>query len=152
MILMLDFDGVLHPDPCPGGDLLFCRLPVLEEVLREFPAVEIVITSTWRQTRSLSELKEFFSPDIAQRIIGATPNWQDHAELAEQIGPSYIRSVEIEAWLRIRGQPWLQWLALDDKRHWFRPFCENLVLSDPATGLTASTALELRRRFTMEKI
>ena len=149
---MLDFDGVLHPDPCPAGDLFFCRLPVLEEVLREFPSVEIVITSTWRSTRSLSELKDFFSSDIAQRVIGATPKWQDHPDLSARIGPSYLRSIEIEGWLRSDGKPWLNWVALDDKRHWFRPFSKNLVLCDPATGLTAATAFELRRRFSMERI
>lgn len=151
MILMLDFDGVLHPDPCPADEPFFGHVPMLEEVLQEFPNVEIVITSTWRATRNLEQLKEIFSANIARRVIGLTPQWQDHAELAATIGPSYIRSIEIEAWLRSRGEPWLNWIALDDKRYWFRPFCKNLVTCNPETGLSAENVTELRRHFTERK-
>lgn len=34
MILFLDFDGVTHPEFCSYDDY-FCRLPLIEEVLRE---------------------------------------------------------------------------------------------------------------------
>ena len=55
MIVFLDFDGVLHPEfdpddperPKQNSDL-FCRLPLIEAVLREFSQVEIVISSAWR--------------------------------------------------------------------------------------------------------
>ncbi len=40
MYLFLDFDGVTHPQPCLQ-DSAFCRLPLIEEVLREFPMVKI---------------------------------------------------------------------------------------------------------------
>ena len=48
MILFLDFDGVLHPEPCDEDGEPFCNLPALEAILRDFPAVEIVISSMWR--------------------------------------------------------------------------------------------------------
>jgi hypothetical protein len=146
MILMLDFDGVLHPDPCHDMSLLFCRLPMLEEVLCENPHVEIVISSTWRAGRSIDELRSFFSPSIARRLIGVTPSWRDHEELAALIGPTYIRSIEIEAWLRSTDKPWRTWVALDDKPYWFRPFCKNLLTCDPRTGLSQETAIKLRQR------
>ncbi|WP_419177868.1 HAD domain-containing protein [Janthinobacterium lividum] len=147
MILFLDFDGVLHGDPCTDQTLLFCRLPLLEAVLREAPAVEIVITSTWRARRSLQQLKSFFSPDTADKVIGVTPLSQDHQELARLIGPTHVRTIEIEAWLRASGRPWSQWIALDDKRYWFRPFCKNLICCDLRTGLSKEDMDELRRRF-----
>ncbi|MDP3172795.1 MAG: HAD domain-containing protein, partial [Polaromonas sp.] len=48
MIAFLDFDGVLHPEDTNSKNQLFCRLPLVEEVLREFPRAEIVISSAWR--------------------------------------------------------------------------------------------------------
>lgn len=36
MILFLDFDGVLHPEPSLAKDA-FCRLPLIEEILQDFP-------------------------------------------------------------------------------------------------------------------
>lgn len=146
MILMLDFDGVLHPEPCRDPRLHFTRLPMLEGVVREFPHVEIVITSTWREQRNLEELRSIFSADIAHRVIGATPSCNDHVELAEAIGPTYRRSIEIEAYLRATGTPWSPWLALDDKPYWFRPFCKNLILCNPKMGITETTLDEMRKR------
>ena len=52
MILFLDFDGVLHPegeDHILNGGADFCFLPRLETLLREFPFVKIVISSSWRE-------------------------------------------------------------------------------------------------------
>ena len=52
MILFLDFDGVLHPegeDHIFKGGVDFCFLPRLEALLREFPQVKIVISSSWRE-------------------------------------------------------------------------------------------------------
>lgn len=152
MILFLDFDGVLHPDPCSDESLLLSELPLLESVLHDCQHVDVVITSTWRLKRSITRLRDLFSPSLRERIIDVTPERRDFQDLAETIGHTYQRSIEIEAWLRSSREPWRPWIALDDRPEWFRPFCKNLVRCDPATGLTASTALELRRRFTLGKI
>lgn len=67
MLLFLDFDGVLHPqydgEPTPVSEL-FCHLPRFESILQDFPSVEIVISSTWRNQFTLEELRSRFSPDI----------------------------------------------------------------------------------------
>lgn len=146
MILFLDFDGVLHPDPCWDEAILLQHLPRLESVLRDFPAVEIVISSTWRDTRTLDQLRSYFSPDIAARIIDVTPNWRDLTDLCEILGSTYVRQVEIEGWLRASGRPWEQWVALDDKAYWFRPFLPNLIRCDASTGLSIDVELELRKK------
>ena len=70
--LFMDFDGVTHPEPC-FKDTMFCQLPFIEEVIREFQPVEIVISSSWREHYSLCELQDMFSPDIGRRIVGMTP-------------------------------------------------------------------------------
>ena len=76
MILFLDFDGVLHPwDPKTNLNekQMFSLKPLLENTLRNFPDVEIVITSSWRQKYSLEKLRHLFSAEFSSRIIGVTP-------------------------------------------------------------------------------
>jgi hypothetical protein len=104
---------------------LLAHLPALETVLRARPAVEVVISSTWRSTRTLDELRAIFSDDIATRIIGVTPQWRDFQDDANW--GTYVRQAEIEAWLRTNGRAWEEWVAIDDQRALFRPFCKNLV-------------------------
>lgn len=146
MILFLDFDGVLHPDPCTDAGMLLCHLPRLESVLRDFPSVQVVISSTWRATRTLGELRAYFSPDIADRVIGVTPNWRDLPDLLDTIGHTYVREVEIEGWLRASGRPWEQWVAIDDKAYWFRPFLPNLVRCDSRFGFADDVLYELTEK------
>lgn len=136
MILFLDFDGVLHPAVNYDATQLLSKLPMLETVLRHCPDVAVVISSTWRETRTLGELQSLFSDDIAPRIIGVTPQWRN-IQSADTYG-TYVRQAEIEAWLQSAGQAWQQWLAVDDQPHLFRPFCKNLMATNPATGLIES--------------
>ncbi|MGZ3238697.1 MAG: HAD domain-containing protein [Burkholderiaceae bacterium] len=145
MILFLDFDGVLHPEPCFQDVLLFCHMPKLEAVLRDLPAVEVVISSSWRKGRTLEQLQIFFSPEIRKQIIGMTPAFRDHRELVDVIG-DYPRQVEIEAWRRAAGRLADGWVAIDDCAHWFQPSLQNLVVCDPKTGMTDTTAIELWAR------
>ncbi|MFC3106848.1 HAD domain-containing protein [Undibacterium arcticum] len=146
MILFLDFDGVLHPDPCDEGER-FSRLPAFEALMRDFPAVEIVVSSSWRVARTLDDLRAFFATDIAQRIIGVTPpDSREFPELAQIIGPGYFRQIEIEAWIRHFGRAREPWLVLDDRAYLFRPFLPNLILCDGDTGLTPAVEEKLRQK------
>jgi hypothetical protein len=145
MLLFLDFDGVLHPEPSFQSETLFCHLPKLESILRDFPNVDVVISSSWRDTRTLTELQALFSPDIRMRIVGVTPDWRNHPGLFDVIG-NYPRHIEIEAWRRDSGRLWEDWIAIDDRAYWFRPFLKNLVRCDPTTGLTGEIETELRQR------
>ena len=138
MILFLDFDGVLHPEINYREEELFSKRPLFETVLRGFPDVDIVISSTWRLNHSLDELRRKFSPDIAQRIIDVTPVYADFPELQLVIG-QYQRHVEIEGWLRRTQRVWEPWIALDDKSYLFKPFLKNLVRSKNA-GLDEEVA------------
>jgi hypothetical protein len=143
--LFLDFDGVLHPEPGYSKDELFCKLPLFEATIRDFPNVDIVISSTWRQTYEFVALQAIFSEDIGERVIGVTPNWNDVAKLPLSILP-YRRQAEIEGWLRQSDQAWRPWLALDDRAYLFKPFQPNLVRCHPITGLVQETVLELRKK------
>ena len=142
MIIFLDFDGVLHPDPCPRPELLLCELPRLENVLRDFPQAQIVVSSTWRETRSLDELKSLFAPDVASQVIGVTPVSSD----LDHVVYSYHRQAEIEAWLRVNRSPWDRFAVIDDRPWLFTPFYAPLLKCDPTTGMNDQVELSLRFR------
>lgn len=142
MILFLDFDGVLHSDPCLDQTRLFCFLPRLESVLRDYPQIKLVISSSWRESRSLQELQRLFSSDIAQRVVGVTPSWRDYPELFEVNG--FQRHTEILVWLRYSSEPWVKWVAIDDKAFLFKPFLKNLIRTNSLTGFDATAENQLR--------
>jgi hypothetical protein len=143
MILFLDFDGVLHPEydgePTPV-DRVFCHLPRFEAVMREFPSVEIVISSTWRHQFTLDELRARFSRDIAARIIGATPE-------TDPIDGQYLparREGEILEWLAATGRENVPWLALDDAAWQFQQHRERLVACSWYIGMDDGVETRLR--------
>ncbi|TXI88791.1 MAG: hypothetical protein E6Q40_03190 [Cupriavidus sp.] len=147
MLLFLDFDGVLHPLGS-SPDRLFCRLPALESWLRAHEAVEVVISSTWRVSRSLDELKSFFAEDLRSRVQGVTPVLRhlDWSEYHEELPPMrFEREDEIRRYRNSSGQSWRPWSALDDQAWLFRPFCAELVLCDHATGLSEANLCEVSR-------
>lgn len=109
MILFLDIDGVLHPDP-PQPDQRLRSLPRLVEILRDHPQVEVVISSLWREHLSLDQLRDLFPADLRERIIDVTP-------IAERIDgwlPAR-REGEILDWLEASGRDDEPWLAIDDQ-------------------------------------
>lgn len=144
MVLFLDADGVLHPAVNYDAALMLCNRPLFEEMLRRCPHVDVVISSTWRETRSLDELQSLFSADIAPRIVGVTPQWREIQDAATFW--TYVRQAEIEAWLKSTGRIWEQWLTVDDQAHLFKPFCKNLLVTSAATGLTGADCEVLMQR------
>lgn len=117
--VFLDFDGVLHPvfpyyDEDVPGNHHFRDAPAFEAVLRAHPDVQVVISSSWRQHRSLDALRAKFSPDFGPRIVGKTP------DPSEPHGTG-SRQREIEAWLRAQGHEGAPWVAVDDAVFVFSP-------------------------------
>lgn len=143
MILFLDFDGVLHPEyvgQATPADVVFCHLPRFEGVMRDHPKVDIVISSTWREQFPLTALRARFSPDIAARIIGATP-------VTHRIDGKYTparREGEILDWLRQAGREHEPWLALDDAAWQFQQHRDRLVACTGYVGLDAAAEAALR--------
>lgn len=137
MILFLDFDGVLHG----LGRPVFEHLPRFEAILRDFPHIAVVISSSWRENYSLDALRDFFSENVRPRIIGTTPviatKWPPY--------PAHVRHDEISQYLQqqFQEQPWL---ILDDDARLFPKDCRELVLFDPARGLDDKMDAILRRR------
>jgi hypothetical protein len=143
LILFLDFDGVLHPqyeNMLTPEDQVFCHRPRLEAVLRDFPGVEIVISSMWRYQFTLDELRARFSLDIADRIIGKTPQ-------SEYFDTSYVRArreKEILNWLMVTERTDEPWVALDDCAWNFQHHLDHLVVCNAFTGLNDKSEDKLR--------
>jgi hypothetical protein len=144
VILFLDFDGVLHP-VFPRKELpdaenqLFSYLPRLESVLRDFPAVQIVISSSWREGRPWGHVIKAFSADIADRIIGATPV----VRCNEPPYPKHQRHGEVMLYLENNNLTAADWVALDDNARIYPKHCRNLVLC--ADGFRYKEEKALRR-------
>jgi hypothetical protein len=73
-MLFLDFDGVLHP--LDKVELLhpnkwFMWAPLLEELLRAWPDVQITVHSSWRNTFTNNELRQLLK-GLAPRVVGST--------------------------------------------------------------------------------
>lgn len=146
-VLFLDIDGVLHPRPIitrPGQGVL-TALDLLEGVLRQVPHVEVVISSSWRERYPFDELRDFFAPDVRERIVDVTPLPGDVADAPPKLR-AHPRQAECVAWLARHRPPGTPWLALDDAAEDFAPRCANLMLVDGSVGLTPAVASELLRR------
>lgn len=140
MILFLDIDGVLHPDP-PQPDQRLRSLPRLVEILRDHPEVEVVISSLWREHLSLDQLRDLFPAELRARIIDVTP-------IAERIDgwlPAR-REGEILEWLAASGRADEPWLALDDQAWQFTQHRDRLIACTFYDGITDVIEAQLRQR------
>jgi hypothetical protein len=138
MILFLDFDGVLHPQAVVQEEKLFCCRSHLWAVLEAVPTIEVVFSTTWRRNHRFEELVSLVTQGggehLANRFIGTTPD-----ALRNEFSDTYrSRESECLAWLYGNGEPWREWIAVDDIAYWFSFPQPRLVLIDPATGLTTS--------------
>jgi hypothetical protein len=136
MLLFLDFDGVLRP--LHGEKAVFPCLRRLEQVLREHPDIDIVISSSWREEHELPALRNHFSPDIGARIIDSTP-------VFEYLDHVHVRQAEITEWLQGHKREAELWIALDDDDWLFEPAHPNLVLVDPEFGFDEKAEKAFRK-------
>jgi len=140
MIVFLDIDGVLRSTFLGHNCSEYCQIDRFETVMRGFPGWEIVISAGLREKKDLNALREMFSADIADRIVGVTP----------VIGLSikYCRQHEIERYLVNTSQTSAPWIVLDDVASQFEDGLDNLVLCHMFTGLDEHAAERLRTKLT----
>lgn len=138
MLIFLDYDGVLQTSALPDF-IDFEFLPALERILREFPKVDVVISSTHRYGFPLSTLKKLYSADLQGRVIGATPDLPE----GRADGGRYA---EIQKYLENTGQQSRPWIAIDDEYHLFPTNCPNLLVTSRYLGFDEATQKELRQR------
>jgi hypothetical protein len=150
-VLYLDFDGPLHPsavwyergmrEPClraPGHEL-FENLPVLEAAIEKYPALKIVLSTTWVQTVGFENARGRLSEALQRRVIGAT--YDPNAPNAWRF--SRMRRYDTIALDVARRRP-VRMLALDDDPlGWPEKELESLVLVSSETGLACPRAQAL---------
>ncbi len=81
LLLYVDFDGVLHPNPDKG---LFCRMHVLEEALIGKDCL-IIFSSSWR-CHTFKYLQSLFPESLRGQVAGVTGDafvgrWPRHSEI-----------------------------------------------------------------------
>lgn len=136
LILFLDFDGVLHP--AERAETLFCCKQHLWTILRSCPQVDVVFSTSWRETHSFKNLVELVTTyggeDLACRFVGAT-SMLEKPDIRS--GQKYrSRELECEAWLAGNSLTNRPWLAVDDVPGWFSYGSKNVYITDYRQGLT----------------
>jgi len=150
VILFLDYDGVLHPDPCKDVSRLFENAPRLAHALDMFPGVGIVLSTSWRTVKTREQLLAPLPEIVRQRVLGINPNFGDFSAPARLV--PYRRHAECDQWLRTHSMSDGPWLALDDRPEWFAPYCDNLIECNPRVGLDERVRARLVSTLTMAKV
>jgi len=132
--VFLDFDGVMRR--LSSAPFRFERdcLDRFETVLRAHPGARVVVASAWRLGLSLDSLRELFSPDIAPRVVGVTPESSD-------LSGAY-RHREMLGYLERNAAPEAAWVVVDDDPAHY-PAGVRVVAIDPREGFDARAAAEL---------
>jgi hypothetical protein len=97
--------------------------------------VDVVISSSWRQVHSLDVMRSHFAPEIAQRVVGVTPsNKQPNSAWLPGAAVAFEREGECDSWMKQNRSWGTPWVAIDDRAHWFRPGCNDLLRTSAKTG------------------
>jgi len=144
-ILFLDFDGVLN---CRTSDvdetgflgLDSSRKALIERICKKTNC-KVVISSSWRLTHSLTELKNFFK-NYEIDILDETP-------VNEKVVPFYHRGVEIKKWLDNHNDI-QQYVILDDCDEFLPEQHKHFVKCSYKYGLTPVIANDVINIFNGE--
>lgn len=146
MWIFLDIDGVLVPEKkfdnfVSNEDLLkfdpTC-LNEFENILRCYPAVRVVISSSWREVFPFEAVRPLFSSDIAERVVGFTPFLD--SKIIHQF--QYLRHQEVLEYLRQNSASDTPWVAIDDIPEHYPPDV-HIVVTNADTGFDQCAALVL---------
>jgi hypothetical protein len=135
-IVFLDFDGVLHPDPCRDHKRLFEHAPRLAAALAPFARVAVVLSTSWRTEHGAQALAAQLPPTLRDQVVGSTRAL--HQIDRRPALAAYRRQAECLDWID-REQPGRRWFALDDRPDQFEPYCDRLIATDGRRGLDETT-------------
>lgn len=120
LLLYLDYDGVLHHENClwhprrgaylsaPEEFKLFQHVDLLEKALAPYPAVRIVLSTSWVRRYGCSRAAKKLGSRLQQRVIGAT----FHSRMNEDLFMTIPRGLQV--WEDVLRRKPRDWLALDD--------------------------------------
>lgn len=146
VILYLDFDGVLHHENAlwhpkkgaylcaPPGHRLFQHADLLVEILRPYPDLLIVLSTSWVLRYGYSRTAKRLPETLQQRVIGST----FHTAMDQDNFRLLLRGRQV--WADVARRQPRGWLALDDSSEGWPEWClENLIRSDEVQGISAAT-------------
>lgn len=107
----------------------------LADVLRTNDA-QLVITSTWRLSWSLEEIRRRLGI-LGSYLIGVTPEIDDPFV-------KHARYQEVLLHRKLNGLPSSHWIAIDDESGRY-PALGNLILTNPRIGFSDADAVRLTR-------
>ncbi len=156
-VLYLDFDGCLHPQEVwqqrggepyvrePLGHRTFEHAALLEGLLRPYPDVRIVLSTTWTRHHGYLGAAAHLPTPLRRRCVGAV--WHHAMDRHEfdqlERGQQVLEDVE--------SRHPTTWLAIDDDaRGWGDALETNLVVTHPVLGIAEPTVLE-RLRTALER-
>jgi hypothetical protein len=142
VIVFLDFDGVLHPDPCNDRGRLFENAIRLAQSLSPFAEVGLVLSTAWRTLRPFDELLGMLPDELSERIVDRTPVFGSFKARPSLI--PYRRHAECVQWLADNHLQDSDWLALDDRPDEFAPYCDNLIACHSDLGFDDRVDARLR--------
>lgn len=147
-LLYLDYDGVLHHEdvvysPKTGprmrapGQEMFAHAPLLAEILTPYPALRIVLSTSWSILFTTEKAAGFLPAELRERVIGRTlpATHSKRGFRAMNRGQQILKDVAR------RGAT--AWIAIDDDAKAFPPEARNhLVSTHPSTGLGDPLAVQ----------
>lgn len=151
IVLFLDFDGPLHPDAVyryRGGRIelradgiqLFEYAPILVDILAPFPAVKIVLSTSWVRVLGFDEAKRHLPQELQQRVVGATYHSDMDRERPGRF-ENLSRFRQIEQY--VQRHKIGRWIALDnDDAGWSDEHRQNLIHVDNWLGIYAPKSRE----------
>lgn len=160
MILVLDYDGVLHPDSVyierrrpvlRGPGELFMWADSLVEALQPWLNVQIVLSTSWVRFRGFERARDVLPVELRQRVIGATYHSGMARRAPEDGGFKMVetwwdrstRYQQILGYVTRAGLSDRDWLAIDDNNEqWNERHTDNLILTTSISGISEPAALE----------
>lgn len=146
-VLYLDYDGVLHHEDvrwklrvgafmnAPGFHL-FEHATLLDELLRPYPDLAIVLSTSWVVQFGCSRSAKRLPPGLSTRVVGAT----FHSEMSRRRFEALTRGRQVMEDVE-RRKP-VDWFALDDTDEgWPEDFRDRVVITHEQLGIFPSEVI-----------
>ncbi|MGN8086409.1 HAD domain-containing protein [Ralstonia sp. 22086] len=134
------------------GRPLFEFALLLVEMLKPYPRVEIVLTTSWLQTLAADTVISYLPPELARRVVDTTRLLKPRLSY-EQSGAGRTDVIVSYAY----GKRLKNWLAIDDSTYGSTKFgrepgalMEHFVLLDSARGLGDESAQQRIRKWLIQ--
>ncbi len=128
VVLFFDIDGVLHPHQTETLEFKDRLLALLYQ----YPNLELVMCSNWRETASQSWFEDRLGNPLADHFKGCTPRLYGRVNRRQHEIDEFCRMFRVK-----------RYAVVDDRADLYPVGYPNLVLTDPSEGLTDETIREL---------